>query len=480
MIHSMEILQLSKMALEEKIYQEVNENPVLELQEYEPDEGSFRDETPEQQDSDFATAGERELVVDEQQDNVDDFERLNELDREFPDFFDETPRRSANFLDDDADRKHDAMANIECRPQSLQDFLLAQLGEMNVDPEILEIAERIISCLDPADGGYFRTSLDDLLPADAGPDQRQKARQALELVQTLEPAGVAARSLRECLQKQLQPTMPYYEIQQALIQDHLEDLRDNRLPAIKRCTGYSIEDIMAAWNELRKLNPKPASAFADSTVPAVTPDVVVEKGEDDRYHVIVDDSRTPALRISEYYRRRLAAGTATAEEREFIKHKINAAQWLIEAIEQRRSTLIRVSQAVVDHQQRFLDDGPEYIEPLKMQQIAEQVGVHVTTVSRAVDDKWIQTPRGILPLRKFFVGGTQSEDGEDVAWAIIRLRLQELIDAEDKAKPLSDDELVDELAKHGLRVARRTITKYRQTMGIPSSRQRRDWTQAKP
>lgn len=475
MIQSMEILQLPMMALLEKIDQALNENPALELQEFEPEpvEGA----PVELENPDSPTVEEKELVVDENRDNVDDFERLVELDREVPDYFDEAPRRSVNRMDEESDRKHDAMANIESRPQSLQDFLLAQLGELELDDDILEIAERIISCLDPSDGGYFRTSLEDLLPPDASPEQLQAAREALQVVQSLEPLGIAARDLRECLLVQLRPEMPYYEAQKTLIQDHLEDLRDNRLPAIKRKTGYSIETIHAAWNELRKLNPKPGASFADSAVPAVTPDVTVEKGEDGRYRVVVDDSRTPPLRISEYYRRRLANGTATPEEKEFLKRKINAAQWLIESIEQRRNTLTRVAQAVVDYQQRFLDDGPEHIEPLKMQQIADQVGVHVTTVSRAVDDKWIQTPRGILPLRRFFVGGTHSEDGEEIAWDAIRLKLQEVIDAEDKSNPFSDDELVQELRKRGLVVARRTITKYRQKMDIPSSRQRRDWTQ---
>jgi RNA polymerase sigma-54 factor len=479
MIQSMEILQLPTLALLEKIDQALNENPVLELQDFEPEtaeDGPNRNEGDPQESPDSPSVEEKELVVDERQDNVDDFERLVELDREVPDYFDEMPRRSANRMEDEADRKHDAMANIESRPQSLQDFLLAQLGEMEVEPEVEDIAERIISCLDPGDGGYFRTSLEDLLPADATPHDLQVAHRALEIVQSLEPLGVAARDLRECLLMQLQPQMPYYEALKTLISDHLEDLRDNRLPAIKRRTGYSIDTIQAAWAELRKLNPKPASAFADSTVPSITPDAIVEKGEDGRYHVVVDDARTPALRISEYYRRRLANGTATPEEKEFLKRKINAAQWLIESIEQRRNTLTRVAQAVVDYQQRFLEDGPEFIEPLKMQQIADQVGVHVTTVSRAVDDKWLQTPRGILPLRRFFVGGTQSENGDEVAWDTIRLKLQEVIDAEDKSDPFSDDHLVEELRKHGLVVARRTITKYRQKMGIPSSRQRRDWT----
>jgi RNA polymerase sigma-54 factor len=470
----MEILQLPQMALCEKIEQECNENPVLELQESDPEPAD--EEVRDKESPDAPAESEKELVVDERQDNADDFERLVEMDRELPDYFDEAPRRSANRIDEESDRKHDAIANIESRPQTLQDYLLEQLRELDITAEIEEIAERIISCLDASDGGYFRSSLADLLPADASREQLKLAAQALEVVQSLDPPGVAARDLRECLLRQLVPGMPYYDELRTLISQHLEDLRDNRLPAIKRKTGYSIETIQQAWEELRKLNPKPASDFADSFVPAVTPDVIVEKGEDGRYRVAVEDHRTPRLRISPYYRRRLANGTATPEEREFIKRKINAAQWLMDSIEQRRNTLTKVAQAIVDYQHRFLDDGPEHIEPLKMQQIAEKVGVHVTTVSRAVDDKWIQTPRGILPLRRFFVGGTRSEDGEDVAWDAIRLRLQEVIDGEDKTNPYSDDELVKQLQSHGLKVARRTITKYRQKMGIPSSRQRRDWS----
>jgi RNA polymerase sigma-54 factor len=256
----------------------------------------------------------------------------------------------------------------------------------------------------------------------------------------------------------------------------LEDLRDNRLPLIERTTGYSIETIQAVWDQLRKLNPKPAARFAEKFVPTVTPDVIVDQSDNGSYKVRLEDSRVPSLHISEYYRRRLISGEATPEEREFIKRKINSAQWLIDSIEQRRSTLTKVSQAIVEHQTRFLDEGPEFIEPLKMQQIADKVGVHVTTVSRAVDDKWIQTPRGIFPLKRFFVGGTKSADGEDVAWDIIRIKLQELVDKEDKQHPYSDDELVKQLKQQGLNVARRTVTKYRQKMDIPSSRQRRDWS----
>lgn len=474
MIQSMEILQLPILALQERIEQEMNENPVLELVEQDP---QLPEETAERENPDAPEDTEREMVVGETTDNAVDFERLLDLDREVPDYFDERPRASVNRMEEEADRKHDAMSNIVSRPESLNDYLLHQLGELELEPDLERMCERIISSLDASDGGYLRSNLTDLLPPDSTPEDLELAEEALEIIQHLDPAGVAARDLRECLLLQLTPDMPYFEELHALISSHLEDLRDNRLPAVQKATGYSIERIQKAWQELRKLNPKPGARFADSHVPIVTPDVRVELQEDGRYRVIVDDDRTPQLYISEYYRRRLAAGTATPQEKEFIKRKINSAQWLIDSIQQRRSTLTKVSQAIVDYQRRFLDEGPEFIEPLKMQQIADQVGVHVTTVSRAVDDKWIQTPRGIFPLRRFFVGGTRTEDGEDVAWDAIRLRLQEVVDKEDKTNPFSDDDLVKELKKHGLTVARRTITKYRQKMGIPSSRQRRDWSQ---
>jgi RNA polymerase sigma-54 factor len=167
--------------------------------------------------------------------------------------------------------------------------------------------------------------------------------------------------------------------------------------------------------------------------------------------------------------------SADPSTREFIQKKIQSARWLIESIEQRRNTLLKVARAIIEHQKNFLDKGPESIEPLKMQQIADRVQVHVTTVSRAVDDKWIQTPRGIYPLKRFFGGGTTTADGEEVAWDTIKQKLNEIITKEDKANPLSDEEIVDELSKGGFPVARRTVTKYRKALRIPSSRQRKQF-----
>ena len=475
MIQSMEILQLPILALQERIEQEISENPVLDLREDDPDLPAETSEETEVQDSpDAPSEEERELVINETTSNEADFERLMKMDEEWPDRFEEHSRPSRGETEEAGERKLDAMANMIARPQSLQDYLRDQLGWFEIEPALRAMCERIIYSLDS--NGLLPGRLEDLLGLDATKEDHALAQRALAVVQRLDPPGVAARSLQECLLLQLTPGMPLFEQLQTLITSHLEDLEHNRLPVINRRTGFSIELIQQALAELRKLNPKPGANYNNAPVPPVTPDVFVELGEDGKYQVRLEDGRTPSLYISPHYRKLFAAGQVDDATREYIKRKINSAQWLIDSIQQRRSTLTRVSQAIVDHQTKFLSKGPEAIEPLKMQQIADKVGVHVTTVSRAVDDKWIQTPRGIFPLKRFFCGGTVSADGEEVAWDTIRLKLQELIDNEDKQHPRSDDQLVKDLAAAGVTVARRTVTKYRKAMNIPSSRQRRDWT----
>jgi len=471
MIQSMEILQLPILALLERIEQEMEENPVLEICQDDPD---LPAEEYEAESADVPTVEERELVIDEASDNEKDFERLLNLDEEqWPDQFEERTRRSRQDLEEASQRKLDAMANMTARPQSLEDYLHDQLGWFDLEPALRAMAERIIYNLDS--NGYLPSRLEDLLGPDATAEDVELARRALALVQRLDPNGVGARDLRECLLLQLTPGMPYYEELRTLVSSHLEDLEHNRLPLIARKTGYSIETLDEALAELRKLNPKPGANFHESYVPNVTPDVFIDPVEGGGYRVRLEDSQIPTLFISPQYRRLLQDPSTPVETREYIKRKLNSAQWLIDSINQRRGTLTRVAQAIVDHQNAFLDKGPEAIEPLKMQQIADKVGVHVTTVSRAVDDKWMQTPRGIFPLRRFFVGGTTSADGEEVAWDAVRLKLQEVVDGEDKQKPYSDEELVEQLAKHGITVARRTVTKYRKAMKIPSSRQRKEW-----
>ena len=472
MYQSMEILSLANTELDEKIEQELIDNPVLEKQTEGP-------EVDQNQPKEKEKEGQQELLIEDNTNNADDFERLLEMNKDVPEFFDERPRMSANRVQESADRQHDMMANVATRGETLHDFLLAQLNERDIDEPILQICERIVSTLSAADGAYFRVSLADLLPADASQDQLDLAEEALAHVQDLEPVGVAARDLKDRLMMQLSSEIPNYQHVRTLILDHLEDLQFNRLPLIEKKTGLSIEQINSAWASIRRMDPLPCSSFIESHVTTVKPDLWLEKDEQGQYVVKMDEGPQRNLFISKRYRQILANGQASTEEKDFIKRKINSAQWLIEAIEQRRNTLMKVAQHVVEYQSDFLDNGPEYLKPLKMEQIAEKVGVHLTTVSRAVGDKYMETHRGVLPLKMFFVHGTTTEDGEDIAWNKIRIELQKLIDAEDKAKPLSDSEIQNRLKNMGFNVARRTVAKYREKLDIPSSRQRRDWTKKK-
>jgi RNA polymerase sigma-54 factor len=275
---------------------------------------------------------------------------------------------------------------------------------------------------------------------------------------------------------QLTPETPHREVLRLLIQNHLEDIKHNRLPIIQRRTGFDLATIKAALEILKHLNPRPGAQFITQGIPYVVPDIQVEPNENGDYDIRLLDDWVPNIYISPHYLSQYREKGGDPTTKEWLKRRIQSATWLLESIEQRRHTLEKVTRAIIQHQRAFLDKGPEHIEPLKMQQIADQVGVHVTTVSRAVDDKWVQTPRGIFPLKRFFGGGTKTESGTEVAWETIKQKLLDIIEKEDKSNPLSDEDLVRRLGETGYPVARRTVTKYRKMLDIPSSRQRKDWT----
>jgi len=476
MIQSMEILQLPVLALEERIEQEIQNNETLEVDEADADLPGAEASTAEAESPEAgagATADERPLFVDQDHANQADFARNYDWTSEYPESDDDRSRPSSAQIEQAGDRYLDAMANMMERPETLSRHLHEQLANEDLPAGVREAADKVIFNLDA--NGYLQMPLAELVDPDGPPGQLELLERGLDVVQGLDPAGVGARDLRECLLLQIPPSHPHAGALRRLVADHLEDLAANRLPLIERRTGLSIERIERLRDDLHGLQPKPGAMFSAPVVPALKPDVFVDQAADGSWRVRLDDVDLPPLRISPTYRQMLVSPATDPATRDYIRRKINAAQWLIEAIEQRRSTLLKTAQAIVDHQTRFLTEGPEAIEPLKMQQIADRIGMHVTTVSRAVDDKWLQTPRGLLPLRRFFVGGTVSAAGEEVAWDAVRIKLQEIVQAEPKDAPYSDDDLVDELAKRGISVARRTVTKYRKAMNIPSSRQRRDW-----
>ena len=479
MIQSMEILQLPIMALQERIEQELEENVVLEaVADTKESSDTEREVELERAKEESASAGEnKELVVDSDHNNEEDFERLLNMSEEWPD--DDalpTPRLSSNRIVEEGERIHDVLANLEADSQTLHEYLLDQFHFFRLADELREFGEYLIQNLDR--DGRLQGTLAEIVQVYEVSYGRQiayeTAQRVLALIQKLDPPGVGARDLRECLLLQIPADLEDRDILINLISSHLEDIAENRLPVIQRTTGYSLETIKNAVQQLRSFDPHPGRRFEYQPVQNVTPDLVVEVDDSGSYAVRLIDEHIPRLRISKRYRELLRGG-ADSNTREYIKKKIDSAKWLIESIEQRYGTLKRVAQAIVDHQTEFLEKGPEHIAPLKMQQIADVVGVHVTTVSRAVDDKWVQTPRGLFPLKRFFGGGTKTAEGDDVAWGIIQLKLKELVANEDKSNPLSDDALVVEMGKLGYTLARRTVTKYRKKLEIPSSRLRREY-----
>jgi RNA polymerase sigma-54 factor len=483
MIQSMEILQLPVLALEERIEQEIQNNETLEIDEAGRDEGGGQEQVGGEAAAEpvaTKTVDETPLVVDHEHANQADFERSYDWSAEYPDSDDDRSRPSAAQIDQAGDRYLDMMANMQERPETLSNHLHDQLASEDLPAPVRQAADRIIYNLDA--NGYLPMPLGELVDPDGPAGQLEHLEGALLLVQRLDPPGVAARDLKECLLLQIRHDMPNARNLRRLVADHLEDLAGNRLPVIEKKMNLSLEEIERLREQLHTLRPKPGAIFTMPIAVPVKPDVYVDQQPDGSWKCRLEEIDLPSLRISPTYRDMLLSPATDPATRDYIKRKINSAQWLIDAIEQRRSTLLKTAQAIVDHQTRFLSEGPEALEPLKMQQIADRIGMHVTTISRAVDDKWLQAPRGIYPLRKLFVGGTTSADGDEVAWDSVRIKLQEIVDGEPKDSPYSDDELVEELGKQGIKVARRTVTKYRKAMKIPSSRQRRDWklTRASP
>ena len=477
MIQSMEILQLPFMELQERIDQELQENPTLlasVTQESSTDTERDIEVNRAKEEATETPIEARELKVDSDTNNEADFERLVEMHENWnDDSFSWEHRGSSNRMSEDDERHQDQMANIQQDEQTLREYLIGQFHFYDIPAAWREFGEYIIDNLD--ENGRLQSSLAEIAAVFGPRITNDEAFKVLQLIQKLDPSGVGARDLRECLLLQVTDDLPLRDIVYTLISAHLEDLGQNRLPVIERKTGYTIETIKLGLEELKKLDPLPGRRFRQVHIQTVTPDVYLEHDDHGTYVVKMHNERIPQLRISKRYIEMLRNG-CDATTKEFIKRKIESAKWLIESIEQRHNTLKRVAQAIVDRQTSFLDKGPEFIIPLKMQQIADVVGVHVTTVSRAVDDKWIQTPRGLFPLKRFFGGGTKTEDGEDdVAWSVIRIKLQEVIDRESKDDPLSDDALVEEMKKLGYTLARRTVTKYRKKLNIPSSRQRRQY-----
>ncbi|MGL6193195.1 MAG: RNA polymerase factor sigma-54, partial [Thermoguttaceae bacterium] len=417
---------------------------------------------------------EKEITVGDSPNLQDDFRVADEYAAAYQDTIDEAPTRSQNWIESENERRNDIMQNIASPSETLQDHVIEQLSWFDLSDDLRNMVERIIYNLDP--NGFLDGPVENILGPKAKATEKILAQKALDIIRKLDPPGVGASGIKECLLLQISPDMPYYELLKLLITDHLEDLEHNRLPAISKKTGFTISDIQEALVELRKLSPKPSAGFREQQAPPLIPDIIVDKDENGTYSIKIEEGNMPKLQISGYYQDLMKRHGTDKDTRDYIKQKVGSAQWLIDSIRQRRITLTKVAHAIIDHQYDFLEQGPKAIKPLKMQQIADKVGVHVTTVSRACDDKWMLSPQGLFPLKRFFTSSVQAADGEDdVSQESVKIKLVSLIEKEDKLKPLSDEELVKLLDDEGFKVARRTVVKYRQSMDIPSSRARKIW-----
>jgi RNA polymerase sigma-54 factor len=470
MIQSMEILQLPTLALQERIEQELNSNPVLEL-----DDNSTLDETqapPEvAQDDDLA---EKALVVDVEN-QAEDFERLGNLGDEFKELIDQSGPYRIRRDDEEKDLKLEAIKNTAAPPQSLHDYLCDQWRLVDADEPVKKAGGAIIDYIDAR--GYLSVPLEQLYNKDQTAFTPEHLKEALELVQELDPPGVGARDIRECLLIQLAQKTEDMGFEYRLVGDHMDALLENRLPEIAKKMDCTIERLNQAIRRLRKLDISPGLQIGRNESIPITPDVIVESKEgSDELSVRLADDSLPSLRLNPYYTRMAEDNQVNDTTKKFLVNNIRSAHWIIEAIEQRKNTLLKVAKAIVRHQRDFFNHGPLSLRPLPMSKIAEEVGVHLATVSRAVSGKYLQCAWGILPLRKFFSGGTEDTSGQAHSWEAIRVKLQQIIDEEDKSRPLNDDQIKEKLAEAGIpNLARRTVAKYRKLMNIPTAKFRKKY-----
>ena len=501
MIQSMEILQMPMLALQERIEQELESNIALEQVEPGSDQSTnleIEDRPSEPDELGEDRLDRKELVVDDSR--TDDWERLSNLESTYREAFDNeyssqysAGRSPAN---GERDKKMDAMANVAARAASLTEQLLDQWKFAEVDHDIALIGQRIIAYIDH--DGLLGADLETILDQNrtvAGCEQPvtlELFQRALVQVQTnLEPPGLAARDNRESFLLQIDAleaadakaevdggvdggAQHQWNDARILVRDHYEDLLQNRLPKIAQKTQFSMERIHAAMELMKRLKLNPARDLVEVDVPPIVPDVIVDYDEQsDCYLAALSDGLMPSLRLSPRYEEMAKDRSVESSTREFIANNVRNAQWLIESINQRKNTLLRVVNVVLTRQREYFDHGPQHLKPLPMIEVADQLGIHVGTVSRAVADKWMQTPRGLVSLRKFFSGGTETDSGESMSWDAVKAVLQEIIGGEDKAHPLSDEAIVEELKKRGIEIARRTVVKYRQQLDIPPARRRK-------
>ena len=453
---SLLILQTPLLELRNLVQQEMETNPVLE-------------ELPE--DSGANERTEAEASADEN--FRDEFEKLASLDEEWRDYM----AQSASFNFDgrrgskEADEKRQFLFDSIPVQETLQQNLIAQLNQTVLSAEDRKAAELIVGNID--DDGFLQSTPEEMA-LNSGIPQDDFER-VLELIQTFYPAGVGARDLRECLLLQLRRQGKEHSLEHGIVSEHMDDLGKHRFLEIARRMEISVEDVQKAADNIARLNPRPGQVFAAAPQNYVLPDVIVEK-VDGEYQIAFNNEQIPHLRISNLYKDIIASGDAqTSDVKDYVRDKIRSGKFLIRSIHQRQQTIINIAQQIVSRQRDFLEHGPSHLKPMTMAEVAETVGVHETTVSRAVSGKYMATPQGVFEMKYFFTGGYQTATGESLSNISVKQAVLDLVKHESGSAPLSDHEIVEILSERGIPIARRTVAKYRSELNILPSHMRRKY-----
>src|SRR6476661_6614142 len=449
---AIKLLPMSTLELADLLNQEVVENPLLE--EVPTEELAAVEQTPQEKEGGEDKTKEKSDPWDDA-----DYEYF------FGDYLDDGYRPRAP----QEVKELPPIENTLSTSSSLSDHLMWQLSMQTDDPLTREIGTAIVGNLD--DDGALVASLEEL--ASMGPWPAADVERALRLVQSFDPTGVAARDLQECLLLQLRHLGLENTPTEKIVTEHLRLLQNHQVPEIARKMAMSIEDLKEHIEIIRHLDPKPGSRYNPSQSQYVIPDVYVVKVED-QYVAMLNEDGLPQMRISPVYRRLLdKSAENTDETRAYVKDKFRSALWLIKSVEQRQKTIHKVATSIINFQRDFLDHGIEHLRPLVLRDVANDIGMHESTVSRVVTNKYMHTPQGVFEMKYFFHSGIASSYGEAVSSVTIKQRIRKIIEQEDARKPLSDSKIVSILQREGLELARRTIAKYREELKIPTTNQRK-------
>ena len=444
---SLQILQAPTLELKNIVQQELQTNPVLE-----EEPGAF--------DSEERTKDDREFQ--------EEFERLARLDEEWRDYMAQNVSYSSRNPEDEERRQFffDSIASQE----TLQQHLLEQLNTAEVSKSQREAAELIVGNIDEL--GFLQSSLEEI--SQNNNHSVEELRQMLDLVQTFHPVGVGARDLKDCLLIQLRRLGKQDSIEYQIVSEFLEDLGRRRFPEVARRLGVSVEQVQKAANFISTLDPKPGQIFSPDPNSYVLPDVSVDKIEGG-YSVSLNGEQIPHLRISKTYKDLMTQGSNGTEVRDYIREKIRSGKFLIKSIHQRQQTILNIANEIVKRQHEFLESGTAVLRPMTMVQIAETVGVHETTVSRAISGKYMATPQGVFEMKYFFTPGYQTADGAALSNTSVKEAIADLVRGEQARNPFSDKEIVEILSDRGIPIARRTVAKYRAELNILPSNLRKQY-----